>query len=342
MAAIWILYFWIAIAYSIPVTHSVYKHHLVSRNSLNLTKLSYVLRRSSIIQPPYDHFCPFMKAIFNCAKNSTWSGESAYHWGLAMTTNTGIIFLREIINSFGGIKSIYSSLGRQYGLESRPTASVLLVGNSYLRQIWESIACKFRHLSDSGLVLLNGPLLSLSNIEALGSVDSTDFNMINTSLVRGCHGQSFKRGFYREGVAPPPQTASCSDDIAMIEVESVKYYFIFRPYVYKNITGTMESLLGLKIDDIDLAFVNDITEQNERAIYSLLRTREIPVSIIDLSDLLPFLQSLQLRDIGKWFGADNPLIVHPPDDHPCMPGVPEDEVDILMLIMKWRLSGIVV
>eukprot|EP00984_Skeletonema_dohrnii_P019678 scaffold9468_cov130-Skeletonema_dohrnii-CCMP3373.AAC.4 len=30
-------------------------------------------------------------------------------------------------------------------------------------------------------------------------------------------------------------------------------------------------------------------------------------------------KTIQKRDVGRWFGANNP-----PDDHACMPGLPDD------------------
>jgi hypothetical protein len=34
-------------------------------------------------------------------------------------------------------------------------------------------------------------------------------------------------------------------------------------------------------------------------------------------------EKLQMRDLKRWFGANNPGIHSPPNVHPCMPGVPE-------------------
>jgi hypothetical protein len=330
--------FWM-LCISLRTLGAITKCHdkIVSNNSLNLTKLSFVKRSHSGVQRDYDHFCPFMKARYNCAKNSSQHFESAEQWGLAVKWNGDTLFLKDIVRKIGGIESVFVSLASRFR-HSKSRANVLLTGNSYIRQIWESIACRYRHIVNAGIVQINGPEMSIRNIQKSGSFEASLGDMVSISMVRGCHGQSFNSDFYHEGVTVPPQTASCNDDLAMIEVEKVRFYFIFRPYVFKNFTGVLASKLGLTIDDIDVAIVNERNEDNERSVYSLLRQRAVPV--IDLSELLPFLQSLQMRDCGRWFGADNPFITRPPDGHPCMPGVPDDESDIVLLLLKCGLSGI--
>lgn len=315
---------------------------LVSNKSLNLTRLSYMKRSHGTMQLEYDHFCPFMKARYNCAKNSSQHFESAYQWGLAVKSNDETFFLRDLVQKLGGIENVFTSMASQFR-HSKSRANVLLTGNSYIRQIWESIACRYRHKSNGGSVQMNGPDMSIRNIQEIGSFDVTSLgDMVSISMVRGCHGKSFSSDYYREGVIIPPQTASCNDDLAMIEVERVRYFFVFRPYVFKNFTHVLASKLGLKIDDIDIAVVNDRNKDNEKFVYSLLSQRADPIPLIDLSELLPYLRNLQMRDCGKWFGADNPFITRPPDGHPCMPGVPDDEADIVLLMLKWGLSGIAV
>lgn len=41
----------------------------------------------------------------------------------------------------------------------------------------------------------------------------------------------------------------------------------------------------------------------------------------------------QRENIGRYFGADNPWIDSPPDLHACMPGMPDDEANMLLLWM---------
>ena len=44
-------------------------------------------------------------------------------------------------------------------------------------------------------------------------------------------------------------------------------------------------------------------------------------------------EHIQKRDIGRWFGADNPWITNVPDNHACMPGPPDDEINLIMFLI---------
>lgn len=56
-------------------------------------------------------------------------------------------------------------------------------------------------------------------------------------------------------------------------------------------------------------------------------------TVSSLNNLLPLLKRAEKRIIGQYFGADNPWIVHPPGNHPCMPGIPDDEANILLYLL---------
>ena len=45
------------------------------------------------------------------------------------------------------------------------------------------------------------------------------------------------------------------------------------------------------------------------------------------------LKNIQKRDTGQYFGANNPWITDVPDGHPCLPGIPDDEVNLLLMIL---------
>ena len=44
-------------------------------------------------------------------------------------------------------------------------------------------------------------------------------------------------------------------------------------------------------------------------------------------------KTIQQRDSRQWFGANNPWIIDPPDKHACMPGLPDDEVNLLLYLI---------
>ena len=43
------------------------------------------------------------------------------------------------------------------------------------------------------------------------------------------------------------------------------------------------------------------------------------------------LRDLEFRDLGQWFGANNPRIEHPPDYNACMQRILYDEENLLLL-----------
>ena len=47
---------------------------------------------------------------------------------------------------------------------------------------------------------------------------------------------------------------------------------------------------------------------------------------------------IQRRDIGYYFGADNPWIKNVPDIHPCMPGIPDDQINWMLYILLQKLT----
>ena len=44
-------------------------------------------------------------------------------------------------------------------------------------------------------------------------------------------------------------------------------------------------------------------------------------------------KEIQQRDARQWFGANNPWIIDSPDTHACMPGPPDDEVNLLLYLI---------
>ena len=52
-----------------------------------------------------------------------------------------------------------------------------------------------------------------------------------------------------------------------------------------------------------------------------------------------YFRKLQARDLNRWFGADNPGILEKPDAHPCLPGVPDDEANVLLYMLLRLLKG---
>lgn len=89
--------------------------------------------------------------------------------------------------------------------------------------------------------------------------------------------------------------------------------------------------MGLHPGDID-RFVFNAGED-----ISIAKQKEIRVSLrpgvyeshLKWQDMTVW-RRLQEMYLGQWSGCDNPGIDHVPDGHPCMPGVPDDEVNLLL------------
>jgi hypothetical protein len=63
---------------------------------------------------------------------------------------------------------------------------------------------------------------------------------------------------------------------------------------------------------------------------------------VDLSMLVVVLEKIQRRDAGAYFRENNPWIKANPSGvyHPCMPGIPDDEIAILLFLLIFDLDGI--
>ncbi|CAE7534383.1 unnamed protein product [Symbiodinium microadriaticum] len=121
----------------------------------------------------------------------------------------------------------------------------------------------------------------------------------------------------------------------MAEIDGkLRFYFVFRPYIYKDLEGLLSLKMRLNLSEVDVIVYND--SKRTRRILPLVRKSARPQEI-DLTQFFQYMYRLTIRDTGRWFGADNPSIPLPPDFHPCMPGVPDDEADVLLLMLRHGL-----
>jgi hypothetical protein len=83
-------------------------------------------------------------------------------------------------------------------------------------------------------------------------------------------------------------------------------------------------MIGLNVSKLDyIAFNARINELRE------IRPH-LSGSLNNYQRVIWTLKRFQKRDLKRWFGARNPRIDSPPDMHPCMPGVPDDEAALLL------------
>ena len=364
--------------------------------------------------PPYDaSSCFMMKARYNCAVRSN---TSTANWKLVLRSkdggggaaaagggiSTANCDLKSFVTDAGGPKGVAKHLlaqqERPNGGETTQTRyNVVLTGNSYLRQMTESMTCAWSDQITQLAVYQGGPSVSssyLSKRGIKGDVDSDNLfephemgslsmyhrrldnkTISNSSettetlgsldhiMHQGCRGVANNdklMHFFHKDMNPKPSTIpDCNDNLFMVEFgSSIRFYYIYRPYMYSNLTHVY-SMLGLHPGDIDRFVFNvgaDKVIVKQREVYDSLRPG-VYESGLQWRDMTAW-RRLQELHVGRWSGCDNPGMDHVPDIHPvgagvgfemlsdsltikcrnpqlpqCMPGVPDDEVNLLLYLL---------
>jgi hypothetical protein len=211
-------------------------------------------------------------------------------------------------------------------------------GNSQVRQVFEALACGFadqitnltlqvkpRLLPNVTMAKMEGDSSHLYHYDSFASMADEEGSI-------GCHGAGSDKElkhWYRKDVAVPRSLPHCDDGMAMVEFgKAIRIFFMFHPtLVYKNLTAVYDRM-GLQSEDID-AFVFNRQEAERYPEHIQLKPG---VRKWEWGDMLDFVK-LQKRDLGKWWGAHNPGLVRSVDPlHGCMPGVPDDEANLLLFL----------
>mmetsp|Transcript_1971 Transcript_1971/g.2316 ORF Transcript_1971/g.2316 Transcript_1971/m.2316 type:complete len:459 (-) Transcript_1971:84-1460(-) len=236
------------------------------------------------------------------------------------------------------------------GKNQRPYI-VLIAGNSYLRQIFEAISCGwFNDVTDYRAMIGSYYCDSIEcrkkklkergglkyEPNEVGNITSL-LEKVKTScyMNESCTRHKSKNKFYRPGVTVPPPRQDIfgedvSDNIAMVEFgRKIQFYFIFHPNRY-NVTRLFEEKLNLDFGDVDKLIWNCIDDPD-------LEMKQIfkSTGVWQTRSIWPYkkFRFIQSRDIGRWFGADNPWIYDVPDTHACLPGPPDDEVNLILFLI---------
>lgn len=289
----------------------------------------------------YDHeSCFVMKSRYNCAHANT-SAESVLDWKFFLRTPAGRLCEPEsMVEKSGGISNLAKHIrtwSHRNGTVSH--TNIFLSGDSFVRQVWESIVCRFRDRIKGGFVSVGGS--EVTN-EAWDSSAFTADDMGELvplfSMRGGCHSRNHEH-FYEPGVPMPTVAhANCSDDIAMVELdEGLRIYYTFRFSAFDTDLPKVLQRMQLNPADLDV-IVSNLSPSK----YEKLSSLAPGVPVLRIGGLLPFLHKVMLRDTHRWFGADNVGMIQSPDTHPCMPGVPDDEVNILLFALTHRLFDIAV
>jgi hypothetical protein len=326
-----------------------------SKGQLDIEKLGkYVRVNKDVDFPRYDHLsCFVMKPRYNCAKPSGDESAKATDWKFVLqsSVNTSSTSheansiphcdIRAFVDAAGGPTGVakrglsFSALQQQQQRSSdKPMRSVYIQGNSYMRQIFEALTCAFQDQITDIRLQEGGPIMSKAAFKArdgalfqrheLGKIVGKDDEVSR----KGCHEGDLTQ-FYAPNVTIPSTIKGCNDNLAMVEFgHSFRFYYIFRSSWYENMTDAY-TFVDMDVDSLDVFLWNDdaqiIKERSKQTKHAMWTE--------NLSSLLGKLKIIQKKDSGVYFGADNPWITHPPDNHPCMPGIPDDEVNLLLFML---------
>jgi len=310
----------------------------------------------------FNHLCPWMKNRYNCATSETKEyGQSAHDWKLTLETETDQCDLWQLAHDIGGPVGLGKIL-KQRRLQNLASASsvnpdntaalsddeqrphtVVMFGNSYVRQILESFACSWAHeVTDS--LLQKDAKYSIS-VAALKARDGAPIRMDELGDIErmpmpwegdGCELLEDGDKFYAENVTVPRMCKGYDNNLATLEFGNVlRFVYIFRPQIYEDMPALFERL-DLQPEKVDSMIFNDNQELPIKNDDELKRrfsvtgawSHKILMGIVYLR-----IQQFQKRDIGQWFGADNPGMNSPPDIHGCMPGPPDDQVNLILYLL---------
>ena len=296
-------------------------------------------------QPPYDHnSCFLMKPRYNCAVNeSTTAAPMAYEWKFILQSNwsdeSTICDIQAVVDDLGGPAAI-------------PNKQVALFGNSILRQVFEALACKYQEQLTRVLVMEDPPAVTLVAVRKRGGKPyaSQEYgNVVSLPLekrpIPHCSGiaSEFAQYFHPGVILSTPHfTDSCSDDLAMMEFNnSTKLYYNFHPERLQDTVRSYQKMIQLNMSELDYIAVSNlgIYASHFRKSSGLAITASFDTYI----NVIALLKRILKRDAGHWFGATNPWIVGERDPlHPCLPGIPDDEVAILLFSVIFGIHKFVV
>ena len=371
-----------------------------------LDEAKFTIRHDYDRQNTYNHMCFIMKPRYNCAvppgltnnKPSAQDYKFIYkHKNVNEDENViqqqqqqPYCDLEEVIDWLGGPTGIGRVLAQQSSGENDKTAKshqhyqVLLQGDSRLRQVIESLICRYSNEITNLTLTFNAPDLSINAIKRLkkkhhvssakhilhpnemgqprnigftnDTTDGGQLKLLNYDelLIKGCHNQNSNEmaNFYYPGVTVPTSIDGCSDDLLMVEFGTLRLYYIFRPQFYSDealliaydklgLTTRIDPTSGnLVLDDnIDLLLWN----VDNPTVRLLSQHRQNSLVSYDWDGVQEHLRQIQMESIGTVYGAINPYVLkgpHQPDRlHACMPGFPDDMVNIMLFSLLGGLNS---
>jgi hypothetical protein len=299
---------------------------------LNISAGKYVLRNHTH-PAPYDHTCFLMKARYNCAGKP--ANRSLESWKFVVPTpdNRTECNLNALVNNTGGVGQLAHNIQTwSHRRRNRVVyTNVLITGSSYMRQTYEALACRYSHLIVRGLVQLNGSLSSLDDFGAIVPMPLPSSGL-------SCRAINSSHYFIAGLGAPHLLDETCQDSLGMVEYAGgLRVFYMFRQYLYDSALDQIFSALGLSPVDVDVLVTNYDANLNA----GILERLHPNVTVLHFDRVLPFFLKIQVKDCGWSDRAMNPgLPKSKPDGHPCMPGIPDDELDVLLLALAHGVRAV--
>jgi hypothetical protein len=121
---------------------------------------------------------------------------------------------------------------------------------------------------------------------------------------------------------------------------SFKLYYNFHPERLQNTVSAYQEIMSLNMSQLDyIAFqARGVVQHFQKSAGATIHA-----SFDNYVNVMNLLKRTLKRDAGHWFGATNPWISGERDPlHPCLPGIPDDEVAILLFSVLFGIHKFVV
>jgi hypothetical protein len=322
---------------------------LSSTGIIDLAKMGRYVRKSKRSKFRYDHStCFVMKHRYNCARPSNYTEPVAADYELVLnlqddddkTTSSShnsnkACRIGHLVDALGGPTNILNIPTAAAAHNTHETTStrrtsdastplplqIVISGDSYLRQIFEALTCSFSDQITRMRLSMGGPSMSMKAMKERNNVPFQtnevgspidDLYRIKTERCQ----EGWTSSYYRDGVLNVPNTSipSCNDNLGMVEFDHrVQFYYIFRPGVYSDdaLEHIYSDFFELKDTRVRMFYNTALGKKSD--ITPTHITRE---SSININDWKNKMKDVQKQDLGIYYGADNPWITNPPDQHP--------------------------
>ena len=274
-----------------------------------------------------------MKAMYNCQGDERKPPATAW---VHLPDRKGKRTWNQIVQELGGHRHIAEAAMMHTAECGQQRTHILILGNSFMRQVFEAIANRFRKYVTAGVLNAYAPKgygRAATKLKPTMYAKLSDFKFLslpmNGSMNPGCHGWDVAKYYKQE---PPPSLQRCEDSVAWFELnQTLRIYYIFRPWaITEGVHGILQKF-GINIHAVDVLVCNENCGQTGTQVRNELmrscRGSAGGKQFIDFGPVRANLQAQLRRDANSTYGATNARSHN--DGHPCMPGLPDDEVDIL-------------